>query len=370
MSFAELKAALRIEQVVTRYVSLRQKGQHLFGKCPFHEDHGRPNLVVFTGTQTYKCFACGAQGDVIDFVARIEHLGQGEAARRLEKETGPLAGQGKRTPTPAQPPATVLADVERRDRVYRATLALFPLTEPHRENLRKRGLNNTVIDKVGYGSLHWGGRMWVASQLLFREHRLDGVPGFGHGIKDHSWRLFGPPGILIPVIDLEGRIVAMQVRTDDTEQPPSGRQVLHTHNRYRWISSPDSSRCIGGASSGAPCHVAGRHHLSREYHALWITEGPLKADVASHLLNTPFLGVAGVSNWRKALPILEAIRPTTVILAFDRDPDPNTRRAVERETREARKAIAALGCEVSVAAWREGKGIDDALNAGAEIRFY
>jgi hypothetical protein len=50
---------------------LDYRGQTL---CPFHDDHD-PSLGTFEGYDgrtRYKCFACGASGDVIDLVKAVE----------------------------------------------------------------------------------------------------------------------------------------------------------------------------------------------------------------------------------------------------------------------------------------------------------
>lgn len=126
----------------------------------------------------------------------------------------------------------------------------------------------------------------------------------------------GPNGLLIPVRDPEGRIIGCQVRADDARA-----------GKYRWLSS---ARWPGGFSSGAPCHYALGDGQTRQ---VWITEGPLKVDLAADRLGMPVLGVAGVATWKSALPYIERIRPAEVMVAFDQDGDVATRAAVEQNAR-------------------------------------
>lgn len=100
--------------------------------------------------------------------------------------------------------------------------------------------------------------------------------------------------------------------------------------------------------------------------AIWITEGPLKADVASHLLSVPALGVAGVANWRKAVPVVQEIKAERVILAPAQDGRAETRKAVERNLAEFREVLKSMEVQVLKASW--GKGIDDALALGQSIK--
>jgi DNA primase len=78
-----IRRANPIEGVVTRSgVDLRFAGRRLAGCCPFHRDD-RPSLVVYPHNESYFCFGCGAGGDVIDFVARLNGVGFREAAAML-----------------------------------------------------------------------------------------------------------------------------------------------------------------------------------------------------------------------------------------------------------------------------------------------
>ena len=54
MTFADLKTEHPIAEVVARYVELKEKGSYLLGRCPFHDDRGRPNMAVFPRTNTFK----------------------------------------------------------------------------------------------------------------------------------------------------------------------------------------------------------------------------------------------------------------------------------------------------------------------------
>jgi DNA primase len=68
--------------VVASGLQLRPMGGRLGGVCPFHGDT-RPSLVVYPATQSYYCFGCGAGGDVIDFVARLNKVGFRDAIEML-----------------------------------------------------------------------------------------------------------------------------------------------------------------------------------------------------------------------------------------------------------------------------------------------
>lgn len=59
-----------IVQVVERRISLKKNGGEYYGVCPFHADT-KASLQVNQKKQVYKCFACNAGGDAIDFLTRL-----------------------------------------------------------------------------------------------------------------------------------------------------------------------------------------------------------------------------------------------------------------------------------------------------------
>ena len=88
---AALKQAHPIEAVIRRYaVELRRVGRSLSGRCPFHDDQGRPNLYVWPETGSWFCFRCALGGDVIHFVELAEKLSFREAIDRLDGSAGPI----------------------------------------------------------------------------------------------------------------------------------------------------------------------------------------------------------------------------------------------------------------------------------------
>ncbi|MGH9418135.1 MAG: CHC2 zinc finger domain-containing protein [Terriglobales bacterium] len=70
---SRLKAATRIEDWVSGYLSLIVQGGNYVARCPFHDDD-TPSFVVFTATQTFHCFGCRAHGDVFTFLMRMRSI--------------------------------------------------------------------------------------------------------------------------------------------------------------------------------------------------------------------------------------------------------------------------------------------------------
>ena len=85
----DIKERLRIEEIVGRAVPLTRSGQHLRGLCPFHREK-TPSFYVFEDSQRFKCFGCGAGGDLVDFVMRHAGWDLQSTLRELAGERQPF----------------------------------------------------------------------------------------------------------------------------------------------------------------------------------------------------------------------------------------------------------------------------------------
>jgi len=77
--------AVRIEEVIGDFVSLRKRGANYLGLCPFHQDKN-PSMSVSSTKGIFKCFACGKAGNAVTFLMEHEHLTYVEALRYLAKK--------------------------------------------------------------------------------------------------------------------------------------------------------------------------------------------------------------------------------------------------------------------------------------------
>lgn len=82
-----IKAKADIVEVIGEYVHLTQKGQNYIGLCPFHSD-STPSLTVSPSKGIYKCFACDASGDVINFLQEHLKISFVEAVKMLANKYG------------------------------------------------------------------------------------------------------------------------------------------------------------------------------------------------------------------------------------------------------------------------------------------
>ena len=94
---SRIQQANDIVDVISEHLNLEKKGKEMVGLCPFHADH-KPSMSVSPVKQIFKCFACGAGGDVLKFVQMKENLTFPQTVERLAQRAGieiePVRRQG------------------------------------------------------------------------------------------------------------------------------------------------------------------------------------------------------------------------------------------------------------------------------------
>ncbi|MDE6426766.1 MAG: DNA primase [Ruminococcus sp.] len=76
-----------VENVIGSYIQVKKRGRNYLCSCPFHSEK-TPSCTIFPETQTFYCFGCGAGGDVITFIMKIENLDFVEAVKSLAQRAG------------------------------------------------------------------------------------------------------------------------------------------------------------------------------------------------------------------------------------------------------------------------------------------
>ena len=82
-----IRSSVSIVDVISDYIPLTKKGKNYFGVCPFHDDHA-PSMSVSETKQIYKCFSCGATGNVFNFIMDYEHVSFMEAVKMVASKAG------------------------------------------------------------------------------------------------------------------------------------------------------------------------------------------------------------------------------------------------------------------------------------------
>jgi DNA primase len=150
-----------IADLITRYgIELRRSGSTFVGRCPFHQDGGRPNLTVFPRSGRFVCFRCQARGDAISFVQQLEHVTFREAAERLgaDPDLSTVTVRGRRTPQRRFRSREAVKHDPMRTAVLTAAAELYRnrlLVDPSAlMYLAERGFGKEVVEQaqVGYAA--------------------------------------------------------------------------------------------------------------------------------------------------------------------------------------------------------------------------
>jgi DNA primase len=168
-----IRSSLPIAEVVQPYVALRRVGRNWVGLCPFHaEKSGSFNVRDETGR--YKCFGCGASGDVFTFVQEIEKVDFVEAVERLAGKAGVTLRYttGGETGT-RQRHKKLIEAMTTAVEWYHQRLLTDPSARPARDYLRGRGLSGDVARtfKLGWAPDEWD--VFARESGLSREALVD-----------------------------------------------------------------------------------------------------------------------------------------------------------------------------------------------------
>ena len=85
--FKRIQSKANIVEIISSYVKLENHGRNYFGVCPFHDDHS-PSMSVSEDKQIYKCFVCGATGNVFTFVQNYLGVNFIEAVKIVAEKIG------------------------------------------------------------------------------------------------------------------------------------------------------------------------------------------------------------------------------------------------------------------------------------------
>jgi DNA primase len=151
---AALRRAHPIASIISGYgIALHASGHALVGRCPFHPDHGRPNLHVYPDSQRWYCYRCHVGGDIIDFIQRLENLGFSAACQRVTGlPTEPNRGNPRPRPTSRRWDRLRLDEqvvMNLALEIYQEALWRMPQALAY---LQRRGISETIIRdcRLGY----------------------------------------------------------------------------------------------------------------------------------------------------------------------------------------------------------------------------
>jgi DNA primase len=263
-----------IADVIGEHVQLRSAGGgNLKGLCPFHEEKS-PSLSVSPAKGLFHCFGCGAGGDVIRFLERIENVGFTEAAELLAARAGIQlryveSGQG-----PARQPGqrARLVEAHKIAAEFYAEQLRTPEARPAREYLVERGFDDDVAARYGcgYAPARWDA---LTKHLLGRKFTPAELTTAGLARPSSSGSLIDRfhRRLLWPIRDVSGEVVGFGARRLFDDDPIEAKYLntpetpIYKKSRLlygvdlvrREIARQHRAVVVEGYTDVMACHLAG-----------------------------------------------------------------------------------------------------------------
>lgn len=220
---SELRDKIDIVDVVSRYVRLKKTGRNFVGLCPFHEEK-TPSFVVSPEKQIFHCFGCGASGDVIKFLMRIEDIDFKTAVTELAKEAGmPL-------PKFSAPTKDNTEEKNKLKETMKTALEFFKskLNAEVVSYLENRGVKQSSIEKFSLGYAPKNGNEFIA--YMHKKNIPDDLmekAGLVRRNEEGVLHSYFRNRVMIPIFNLRGEVVAFGGRIFGNGEP-------------KYLNSPDT----------------------------------------------------------------------------------------------------------------------------------
>lgn len=301
---SEIKRRVDLATVVGRYVRLKKSGNGWTGLCPFHEEK-TPSFNVRSDRGVFKCFGCGAAGDLFSFLELKTGQLFADIVKKMALELGIKIDVSARTPRAAALLETnerLYAALEKAQEFFKSTL----LSNNHALSylLKDRGLAVDDIDKRGIG---FAG---ISDQALFdflKAHKIEIDDAVTLGLvrpgRNGNYGFFARR-ITVPIRDHRGKIVAFAGRIFGENE----------ENRPKYINSPSSpvyekSQLLFGLYESLPGLKQGLPAV--------LVEGYFDV-MAVQKLDVPAVAPCGTSLTEEHVQLLSRYTKS-VLLCFDRD---------------------------------------------------
>ncbi len=214
----ELIAKNDIESVVSSYVSMKRRGRNLVGLCPFHGEK-TPSFNLYPETASFYCFGCGAGGDVITFIKRIENLSYIDAVKFLADRVGMTMPEHTFDDTASKQRVRILEANREAARLYHSVL-YSAQGKTALDYYHSRGYTDATIKHFGLG--YAPDSFWFLRDELrkkgYHDEELRVAWLCGLSQKGSLYDLFRNR-VMIPIIDVRGNVIAFGGRVLDDSKP-------------------------------------------------------------------------------------------------------------------------------------------------------
>lgn len=214
----ELKLSSDIESVVSSYVQLKRRGRILTGLCPFHSEK-TGSFTVYPESQSFYCFGCGAGGDVIGFIRRIENLEYVEAIKFLAQRCGMTVPEDAAEDRTAKLKTAIL-EMNREAAHFYYERLISPEGRGALDYLLGRGLTPKTIKHfgLGYSPAGWTGLTEVLAKKGYKYEDMEAACLAREGKNGRYYDVFRDR-VMFPIIDLRGNVIGFGGRKMSGDGP-------------------------------------------------------------------------------------------------------------------------------------------------------
>lgn len=213
----ELRLKTDVVDLISSYVSLKKRGNTYVGLCPFHNEK-TPSFTVYENTQSFYCFGCGAGGDGVSFMRKIENLDYIDAVKVLAQRAGMQMPDDGYDDSLSKKRRTVLEINRETARFYHN----YMMSEQGKVGLQyflNRGLSQKTIRHFGLGYApnkwdellkHLKSKGYNVSDMLAAGVVRKGEKGYYDYFRNR---------VMTPIIDVRGNFIAFGGRVLDDSKP-------------------------------------------------------------------------------------------------------------------------------------------------------
>jgi len=236
----EVRQANNIVDVISSYIPLVKKGKNYFGICPFHDDNN-PSMSVSEEKQIYKCFSCGASGNVFNFIMEYEHIEFKEALELLARRAGVILDHISIKTTNKFDNFYDMYDIA--SKLYQNNLNTS-LGAEARIYLEKRSISEDAIKyfKIGVSSKEQDSLVKI---LLTKKYSIKEMEALGLSLNNKDLFI---NRIMFPLFDLSGKVVGFSGRIynskSDSKYVNTKETVIFTKGEilYNYHNAKESVR--------------------------------------------------------------------------------------------------------------------------------
>jgi DNA primase len=224
----KVRTSVDISDVVGKYIQLRKAGSDFKALCPFHHEK-TPSFMVSPAKGIYKCFGCGAGGNVFNFLMQLKGVSFIEAVEDVAGGLGlsvPRSSGGKPVKRGLKEGLRAANIIAREFFSVQLRQTTGAIAQAH---LADRGITEETIKNfsIGYapdewdGFIHFARRKGCDANTLFEAGLVSEKKRGGHYDRFRN-------RLMIPIDDYDGRPIAF------------GGRVLKKGDEPKYLNSPET----------------------------------------------------------------------------------------------------------------------------------